>query len=263
MYLLVVAACSLGLHVLLVRTSVNRWLAFGLMIPVFAIAGALAGAPSLPEQGVALLVIFVAFVTGLALRTMRQIVSALDELSEGPAYLRTDAVELLAELHGLGFMSAPEGWHHVESQGWDLLAVVREHIAGLIVSGDAGPTLELDTFLDNGRVLVSCTSGRDRVRPHVVRQVFPDATVVELLAEHQVAVHLAQANGVEAATVAPSEVDEVILQEERAHGRSVLQRGALGIFGSVWRESRRAHLDLGSVVDRPDAAAELVAPSAR
>jgi hypothetical protein len=258
MYLLVVAACSLGLHVLLARTSVNQWLAFGFTIPLFAVAGALAGAPSLPEQGLAVIVLFVAFSTGLAVRMMRQIVGALDDLSDGPGYLRADAVELVAELESLGFVPAPEGWHHVESQGWDLLAVAREHVTGLVVSGDAGPAMEFDSFLDNGRVLVTCSSGRDRTRPHVVRQVFPDATVVELLAEHQVGLELAESNGLVAATVSPSEVDALMLNEERAHGRSVLQRGALAIFGSLWRESRRAHLDLGSIADRPDAVAELV-----
>lgn len=192
--------------------------------------------------------LFLVLVVGFAKRKIDAVSQDLDDLSVEPAAVRADGVALADHLESVGFERAPEGWLHFERHGWDALALRRDGVNAFMVSGDRGPILEFTSMLDDDGVLATVSHARDRVPRWVLRQCFPDRDADTLLREHGRSLEWLRRNGRSTVEVPLAELTEHVLTEERDAASTI----GRGIVGSLVRELRKQHLDLGTIVDRPD-----------
>ncbi|MDE0805130.1 MAG: hypothetical protein OSA99_17625, partial [Acidimicrobiales bacterium] len=245
----VVAIVVVGLLYLgLFHTTINRWVVVITAVVASNVAHLAAGVVPPLLLVAEYFAMFLVLAVGFATRTIDDVVHDLEDLHVDPAAVRADGVMLAEHLESEGFTRAPEGWLHFERHGWDAIALRRDATVAFMVSGDRGPLIEFTSTLEDGRVLMTVPRARDRVPKSVLRQCFPDADVDTLLREHATALDWLRRNGCTAATIEMDDLTEHALGAERAHAGA---RG--GPVGSMIRELRRQHLDVGSVVNRHSA----------
>lgn len=237
------------LYVGLFHTRVNPWPA--LIAPLALAAVAHVVAPG-SQSGVGLVVEYLALFLvgsiGLATRTIDSVADDLDRLESDPAAIRADGASLADHLGRLGFERAPEGWMHFPRLGWDALAMKRGNVNVFMVSGTRGPAIEFTTLLDDDRIVTTVGTARDRVAPHVLRQCFPDLDVDRLLDEHERSVSWVTSTGRRSQEISLDGLMDHLLQDERNAATTVRRR----IGGSMLRELRKTHLDVGTIIERPD-----------
>ena len=242
--IVVVGLLYLGLF----HTGVNRWVVLVGALVLANVAHVLAPGAFPPLLLVIeYLALFVVLAVGFTKRRLDAVADDLDDLSIDPSAVRADGVALSEHLEAAGFVRAPEGWMHFERHGWDAIAMQREATIAFMISGDRGPLIEFTSALDAGTMLLTVSRARDRLPSTMLRQCFPDADVDTLLREHERTVEWLRRSGHSARSVPLEELTDFILTEERsvAGARS-------GVVGSIVRELRRQHLDVGTVIDRPD-----------
>ncbi len=249
MQLLIGVVAAVAIWQLLTRTRINTW---AILIGVVAFHGVVTvvvgGPASSLEILVALGAMFVSFTVASAIRTVESVGTDLDDLRTDPAMLRADGVRLAEHLTSLGFEATPEGWLHLDGRGWDSLTLRRGVVNVLMVSGDHGPQMELTTFFDDGRVLTTVQSARDHVADHVLRQCFVDADVEVRVTEHERSIDWVTGTSRSALEIPLADLTDHMLSAERDH----IGQLRSGIVGSMMRELRQQHLDLGSVINRAD-----------
>lgn len=250
-------AASIGvvglLYVGLFHTRINQWVVLIGAVVVSNVLHVVMGTAEGPLGWVSFAVLFVVAVVGLAARRMDSVIAELDDPVGDPAMVRADGVALVEHLERGGFERAPEGWLHFDRLGWDAIVMQNGTVNSFTISGDKGPLTELSTVLDDGHVVTTISSARDRVLPHVLRQCFPDQDIEVLLREHRLAVEWAETMGRRPQAIPMDELTDRILSEEREGGVHVRR----SVAGSMVREVRRQHLDVGTIIDRPDVVARL------
>lgn len=249
MHVVVVVAVVALLYLGLFHTTINRWVILFAVVVISNVAHVAAPGVVAPALLVVeYLALFVVLTVGFAKRKIDAVSHDLDELSVEPAAVRADGVALAEHLESVGFERAPEGWLHFERHGWDAIAMRRNDVNAFMVSGDRGPILELTSMLDDEGVLTTVSFARDRVPRWVLRQCFPDSDADTLLREHGRSLGWLRRAGRATTEVPLAELTERVLTEERDAASTI----GRGIVGSMMRELRRQHLDVGTIVDRPD-----------
>lgn len=249
MHLAVTVAVVGVLYVGLFHTRANRWAVLvGALVASNVAHLVVPGVvPPLLLVG-EYLALFIVLVVGFAKRKIDAVAQDLGDLRVEPTAVRADGVALADHLESAGFERAPEGWLHFEQHGWDALALRRDSVNAFMVSGDRGPILEFTSVLDDDGVLTTASVARDRVPRWVLRQCFPEGDTDTLLREHGRSLEWLRRNGRDAVEVPLADLTEHVLTEER-DAASTISRG---IVGSLVRDLRKQHLDVGSIIDRPE-----------
>lgn len=258
MHLLAMVVVAVLVHVALVRVRVGLVPLVAASVLVVAVVGVVVRPSSLLENGLGAAAVLLAALTGVVRRQTRIVVEALAHATWHPSSAHDSGDEFVRALQEHGFAIADDGWARAEGIDWSLVALQRGPVRALVVSGAHGPTMEASTVLDNGRVLLTAPSARDRVAPHVVRQCFPSTDALELVDEHELALEAAVSAGRLPVARRFDDLTATALAEEVAHGQQLLQGGIVAALGSLWRELTRTERDLGAVTERPDAWARLV-----
>lgn len=250
---LVVALLYLGLF----HTRINRWVVIVGVLVLGNIGHVVAaGAQSTIGLVAEFVALFAVTVIGLAKRNIDGVFDGLDDKQSDPTSLHADGVAVAARFESLGFTPADDGWQHFPRLGWDGLAMRRDVTNVYIVSGDKGPMFEFVSFLRDGQTVTTVSKATHAVAPDILRQCFPGASLDTLLDEHERAVAWVRRAGRVPEEIALDRLTERMLAGE--HESSA--RARRGVGGAVFRELRKQHLDVGSIIHRPDAVAALDRP---
>lgn len=265
--MLAIALTAGVLHVAIVRLRVpSPVLWVGAALPLLAVS-VFVPATSAWASVAGAVVAVLALATAAARRQVRRTIDGMLSARPDPVAIPADGLELVRRLELEGFQVADDGWVRSEALGsvrsdalgWCLVALRRGPTRVFVVSGERGPAFELSTTFDNGRTLLTAASGRDRVAPDVVRQVFRTDDPIELLSWHDDVVTAASAAGRTPLVPAVERLTADALVDEVAHGRQVLAGGVPTILVGMVRELTGADADVGPVTERPDDWLRLVA----
>ena len=247
------------IHVAIVRVR----LPLGVLVAgaVAVLVGASLAAP--PQQVwhsvVGGVVVLVAMVPAVARRQVRMVAEGLADITWQPGAVAAGGERLVQDLQEAGFLLADDGWARADALDWCLVALRRGPLRVLVVSSARGPTMDVTTVLDNGRILLTTPSARARARSDVVRQCVPTTDPDELLARHEAVIAAAVAAGRSPVVPDTAQLTAAAIADERLHSRDVLAGGVPAALVTMWRELTGTDADVGEATERPDAWARLVA----
>ncbi|HEU5081756.1 MAG TPA: hypothetical protein VFU14_00310 [Acidimicrobiales bacterium] len=259
MHVLVSLAIAAVVHVGIVRSRLPLLVVAGAGVLVLALAGALVRPDHLWQTVSGVVIVFVALVTAVQRRRIREVVDGLANLTWHPGAVPADGEALVRDLEVAGFQLADDGWARAGDLGWCVVALRRGPLRAFVVSGELGPMLDITTALDNGRLFVTTPSAMLRVGADVVRLCVPTDDPHELIARHEGVLVDVATSGRTPMVPDTERLTAEAVADELVQARAFLAGGVPAALVSVWRQLRGAHADTGPITQRPVDWARLVA----